>query len=264
MFVSPGTSTIYTIVVSMSAHSGDRRVGRGSLPVAAASAVWSGNDNNITGALTDTIASLAAGASMTCTLTARDLLRCGCRLDSEHQRRSPRPVSARLLDDLRGPTRTRGVRRPGADRRQPLSRTLGPLDENQPSGTSIDGSTAHNPDAGETLASPSAPNVGGGPFPFNGAVSISGGNAAALHGSPIDYEVRRRVRDLRPRRPTTARPSVLRFDKVLLITVDDVNDPPFARCRYRTRAPSGTRWRRSRSVAERPARRARRKRPDEQ
>jgi uncharacterized repeat protein (TIGR01451 family) len=65
----PGTSTTYTIVVSNSGPSTAASVSvSDSLPAGATSASWSGNGHtNVSGALSDTIASLAPGGSVTYT-----------------------------------------------------------------------------------------------------------------------------------------------------------------------------------------------------
>jgi uncharacterized repeat protein (TIGR01451 family) len=70
--VVPGTSTIYTIVVTNTGPSTATGVAVSDpLPLGVTSFTWSGNgQTNVSGALTDTIASLAPGASATYTVTA--------------------------------------------------------------------------------------------------------------------------------------------------------------------------------------------------
>src|ERR1051326_8990540 len=67
----PGTSTTYTIVVSNSGPSTATNVAVSDpLPAGVTGASWSGNGHtNVSGALSDTIASLAPGASVTYTMT---------------------------------------------------------------------------------------------------------------------------------------------------------------------------------------------------
>src|SRR5262249_42522049 len=67
----PGTSKTYTIVVSHNGTSTATGVTvNDPLPAGVTSATWSGDGHtNVSGALTDTIASLAAGASVTYTFT---------------------------------------------------------------------------------------------------------------------------------------------------------------------------------------------------
>jgi uncharacterized repeat protein (TIGR01451 family) len=69
----PGTSTTYTIVVSNAGPSTATNVSVSDpVPAGVTSATWSGNgQSNVSGALSDTIASLAPGASVTYTLTVQ-------------------------------------------------------------------------------------------------------------------------------------------------------------------------------------------------
>ena len=71
--VVPGLSTTYTIVVSNSGPSTATNVAVSDpLPAGVTSFVWSGNgQTNVSGALSDTIASLAPGGSVTYTVTAQ-------------------------------------------------------------------------------------------------------------------------------------------------------------------------------------------------
>src|SRR5206468_6829500 len=70
--VVPGTTTTYTIVVSNSGPSTATNVAVSDpLPAGVTSFSWSGNGHtNVSGAVSDTIASLAPGASVTYTVVA--------------------------------------------------------------------------------------------------------------------------------------------------------------------------------------------------